>query len=327
MDTQLLEEWVKHFEAIGRHNREKLDSLEQLFDCFEKEHIESLPLKGMDLFLRGAYRSKGLRPSCDVDLLVRREDLPKIDALLQREGFTPRSYGGNILTKSFADESLDYFSVRDQLILDFIWSIWYLDSPKFYWDRCLERETPLGRKKLLHPEDALLYMIVYVVAHRGNLSSLFVQDLEAFLKCEGNLIEWTRWSQEVKHLRLATPVYHGLKYACEKGLVLIPSQVLEELTPRSLSERGLLWSYSKIVQEKRKVGLYSYLLTWVGAPTWRAKGKLLRRAFLPSREFVELRQGKTSLWKRFLAGIVRPFRILVRSFFIIPKELVRFFLG
>ena len=71
--------------AILRHERLKY-ALQEVSAVFEKEKIAYMPLKGS--VLRDYYPAAWMRTSCDIDVLIHREDLDRaVDALVQQRGY------------------------------------------------------------------------------------------------------------------------------------------------------------------------------------------------------------------------------------------------
>ncbi len=72
-------------EAVLRYEMMNADMAE-IFDCFEAEGIDYVPLKGAAL--RHIYPFPWMRTSCDIDILVREEDLKgAVSALVQKRGY------------------------------------------------------------------------------------------------------------------------------------------------------------------------------------------------------------------------------------------------
>lgn len=72
---------------------ERMDGeLEAICELFEKEKIEFLPLKGA--VIRELYPEKWMRTSCDIDILVRKEDMARAsDALCGTLGYSKEAEG------------------------------------------------------------------------------------------------------------------------------------------------------------------------------------------------------------------------------------------
>ena len=320
----ILDAWLEKYRQIAQGNRFLLEAFGQLWGELDRNGIEAFPLKGIDLLLRG-YPGLGLRPMVDADILLRERDVETATRLLNSLGFQCQK-SRTLLSESFAEESLVFFSADNRLNLDVSWNLGCLQEERTLWDRAVFRETSVGTHRLLHPEDALLYLIAYTVAHRGHLSPLFVQDLDALLKREWNQIDWRRWCAQVKRARVGAAVHHGLRYARQKGSGSIPEEVFTLIRPQAFSERCLAWFYSRAVTE-RPIPSVAYLFRWVGTPGLDKKAKLLRRAFFPPRPMLELRRGKGSRWNQLFWRGIKPFWILVRGLYFVPRDLFQLFKG
>lgn len=60
--------------------------LEILFDAFEEQQIELIPLKGV-IFAENAFSHLGARATSDIDILVKQSDMPKVLKMIKNEGF------------------------------------------------------------------------------------------------------------------------------------------------------------------------------------------------------------------------------------------------
>lgn len=315
-------ESLLRYEKTLSRQQATLNVLRELLDELGRFGICPLPLKGADFLLRSAS-SRGVRSMSDVDLLIPKKDLTAAALVLESKGFSPRYLGRRFLTASFTEESLDFVSKDRRAILDVIWSTPYWDERDVLplWDRSLLYSTPIGQRRLLHPEDALLYQVAYAVAHRRCLSPSFTQDLGWLLQ-EADKIDWARWGDRVRSWGLSAVVWHGLSYARQQGAAAIPPDLLEKLRPRSLSEKATV-GFLRRMAAQRTTGRLSYLFPFLEAPRWKGKRRLLRRAFFPEESFIRLRCGKKSLGERLLVGGVRPFRILFRGLKILPGDFTR----
>ena len=321
-EPSLLETWIQRYEQTASRNRFLLEKFWELLHGLSQQNIEILPLKGMDLLLRGCS-VPGSRPLSDIDILVREKDLSRIAEVLQARGFLLRPHSRNFLSDSFVNESFDYISPDRSLGLDVCWRMRYLDSMETLWNRVGFRQTLLGTCRLLHAGDALLYLMTYSLTQRGCFPPFFIQDLQGFLQKEGAQMDWKQWALEVKRCGMAEIIFCGISYAREKGLEEIPEEWFTTLQPRSLIGRFLVGYYSQTARVQKTFSSPAYLGIFFGAPGWKKKLELLKNAFFPSASFIELRRGKESAFLRLLAGVWRPVRILARILYFIPRDLIR----
>lgn len=232
-----------------------LDRAERVRGLLAELHVPVLPLKGFDLYLRGF-----LRPMTDVDLLVRREDVPRIVRFLEERDFT-----------RVRDVHLTFRN--RSLILDMRWDVWFLPSPEPFWTR--------ASNGLLHAEDALLYRVAHAAMQRGRLTPALAADVE-FL-APG--IDWEAWCTRVIKLGLAPWIYHALSY--------VGNLPIERLRPRNGFDRFLARRQERTVTENppRRP---DYISTLLIHPGFRNKLRFLRESVFPTREEFERRSGEGS---------------------------------
>lgn len=107
LPRHIFEKLYVDFRKSVARDAERTKLLNLLSDFCEEEQIDILPLKGS--FLRAYYPQTDMRFMIDIDILVRENDIPVIDAFLVRRGFVLRSPG------SVHDE---YFCKRTGVIVE-----------------------------------------------------------------------------------------------------------------------------------------------------------------------------------------------------------------
>lgn len=297
------------YEETAGRNKKRIDFFLELSEELGKDGVEIIPLKGIDLLLR-AYPMLGLRPMADMDLLIREGDSERVRSWFERKGF-----------ERSPEEALVYLSRDKTLNLDMIWKIWYLGDVSALWRRSVVSTVRGVPVKFLHPEDALLYLVAYVVAHRGVVSRLFVEDLRFFLDRQGDQIDWDRWVERVRNLKLNVAVHHGFSYANQNGLSCLPEKVLTALRPSSPGERILARFYRLWVTDAGTPEV-SYVFTWLRHPGFMPKLRLLREKLMPSRAEMELRYGQRRDFQYALIFLTHPVAILFKSLFILARDIL-----
>lgn len=308
--SSILEEWTDFcdsFTHLSSQNKRRIDFFVSFVNECRSSGIDLIPLKGIELLMR-AYPHCGMRPMVDMDLLIQKKDVPKIMELLQNRGFYRKP-----------DEGLTYIRPKDILDLDIIWDIWYLSGTSALWQRTVKRTVNGVEIKCLHPEDSLIYLVTYAVAHRGQLTSAFIKDLEYFLKSEGHLIDWKNTLNTIKSLGCQAAFYQGLWHARAQGVSAIPCDILSTLAPRSLGEKMLVSYYAKTVTGKG-VEKVSYLFTWFSYRGLRGKWKLLRQVLFPSRFQFEIQRGKKSAAAYFFFLLLHPLFILIKGVVVFLRD-------
>lgn len=128
--------------------------LKQIYQLFEEEHIMFIPLKGATV--SGMYPEPWMRTSCDIDILVREEDVERArDVLVSRLNYrAEKQHYHDISLYSPTNVHLElHYSVKEHMdnmdqLLEQVWEhVQPEEEGKFRY--CMERE----------------YMIFYLFAH------------------------------------------------------------------------------------------------------------------------------------------------------------------
>jgi Uncharacterised nucleotidyltransferase len=132
--------------------------LQGLLKEFDLHGLEVLPLKG-PLMAETLYGSAGLRPSDDLDLLVRREDFARAQAVLSKLNFSP------------IYEADDYHQAfqRDNTCVELHFSVAPPSSPAMdlqgAWERSLSVAFRGEKARSFAPADLLVYLTLHGVKH------------------------------------------------------------------------------------------------------------------------------------------------------------------
>jgi Uncharacterised nucleotidyltransferase len=147
--------------------------LQGLLEEFALHGLDVLPLKG-PLMAEGLYGSPGLRPSDDLDLLVRREDFARAQSLLSDLGFSP------------IYEADDYHQAfqRENTCVELHFSVAPPSSPamdlKGAWMRAPVSSFRGEKARTFAPPDLLVYLTLHGVKH-GFARFIWILDAERAL--------------------------------------------------------------------------------------------------------------------------------------------------
>jgi hypothetical protein len=234
-------------ESVGRQlvlSRE----LARLLKVFERERLPVIPLKGPALAAT-LYSDPRLRPSSDLDLLIRRERLPAADNLLQALGYR-RHADAHSWEFDLAYDRATLYEAPDGVQVDLHWSL--LSDPRFAWRESAGREvweravkiqidgqTALG----LCPEDLLLYLATHLAVHHGLAGLLWYWDLALLLDRWGSRLDWATVLERASHWRVRRALGFAL-LGCEMFFartVPVPAKTgLRARGPRAALLRRLL---------------------------------------------------------------------------------------
>ncbi|HVO32878.1 MAG TPA: nucleotidyltransferase family protein, partial [Elusimicrobiota bacterium] len=224
---ELQDEWLARYEAIALGNRKRLQLLRELFAAWDAVGVEAIPIKGVDWLLR-SYPGLGERSMDDCDIVVRPSDVDLARAVLGQRGLTEFQHRRPLIVESFFNQSLDYQTPGGEFEIDLAWNLWF-DSGGRFRRRLVWRETAIGRRRLLHPHDALNVLVIDAVARRGYFSPFFVPDLRRLLAAEAKELDWPAWVRENRAGGQQAALYHGLRYARQAGVEQIPESILRAL--------------------------------------------------------------------------------------------------
>lgn len=156
--------------------------LKGVLRAFRESKVRAVPLKGPFLAER-LYGSAALRISSDLDVLVSKADLPRAEAVLAAEGFTP----------SVPD---DYHRAwcRQTATVELHHDVENPLAFNFHVAGALERTQPAAFQGepcwQLAPEDELLFLCLHGVRHRFERLSLILDLQLAFQKLPATTANW-----------------------------------------------------------------------------------------------------------------------------------------
>jgi hypothetical protein len=147
-----------------------------LLDYFQKENVRYALIGGFALGALGVPRA-----TVDIDFLVDREDLPKIDAFMKSNGYECIFKSENV---SQYVSSLKIFGEVDFLHAFRKISLGMLE-------RAIEKEILEGKSKIriLRPEDIIGLKLQAAANDEGRRTREYA-DIEDLIKCHGSNLDW-----------------------------------------------------------------------------------------------------------------------------------------
>jgi hypothetical protein len=233
------------------HSRYLGRELQQILEVLDSSGVPALPFKGPALS-QMAYGDATLRPASDLDILVEREDVPRVKRVLQSRGYrpwvemTPRQEAAQLRIRY----NYKLVGPTGRMLLEVHWAI----APRQFglsldfqelWDRRVELSW-LGRyTQSLSPEDLFLVLVIHGDRH-GWRRLQWVCDLAELVRATPKM-DWASVIQRARARRSLRRVLLALA---------LVEQVLGSFTP---DVRGLpdaeLNRLNALVDEVR-AGLY-----------------------------------------------------------------------
>ncbi len=261
----------------------------RLLDRFNKAGIPVIPLKGLylaDLL----YDDSALRPTSDLDLLVKVQDFDKSQRVLEEAGcakladeeqgaeyhvsyVTTDGSAGHVLIELHRALGESHVAGLD------IEAIWRAAAPSTWEDRTIWT---------MAPQDLFLYTCLHAVKD-GLASIRSLLDITLLLERYGQDLPWQELAQQVNRARIETPISLSLLLSRELLEASVPSEFLAAIRPsrnlsRLLGQALFRWRGGVLhVPQELLVGPFMALLMLCWEDSLKGKLRHLRRNLLPSK--------------------------------------------
>ncbi len=301
-------------------NRVQMDELNRLVTGLEGEGVPVIPFKG-PMLADQVYGNAAFRTSGDLDILVRRDDIPLVKRHLLDEGY--RSVRGLDAEQEshFIDTQLGYefYHPTKETVVEVHWSFFYkviaIDlSPDEVWKRHGMVPSSGGPVRALAPEDLLIYLCAHGTKHRW-VKITWVADVAELVRRYPDL-DWNIIRERARRLGCMRILQLGLHLAEELLSAPVPAD-LSQAASTSRAVRSMArqvcsqWMFHEPDAHAERE-LVTFLFHWKEREQLRDRLPLLVHQFglwlKPSqrdRDFVELPETFS-----FLYYLVRPFRLL-----------------
>ncbi len=288
----LVQEQV-HQECLGitARNLSLAVELRKLLRTFRDQRVPCLPLRGLALAER-LYGDIPPRPMGDIDLLVRKEDLHRVQALFEALGFNEMDRRpGFAAAFSY---TLKFFVERSfMVIVEPHWSIAYppftdrLDM-EAVWSRCVPAHV-VGEETLsLGREDLLIHLCLHLT-HRDDAPFLWLYELDRYLRQESDVMRWDFVVSVSSEVGIEQLIGSALSEAVSKLGAPVPEDVIDALDGRSGQTRPLA---QRLVETAKVDGVES-LATFFAVKGLGAKLRYARALLFPQPSFMMLQYGLT----------------------------------
>ena len=297
------------------------EKLSKLLQRLQEQDIPVIALKGIYL-AEAVYEKIGLRAMRDIDLLVKKDNLPRVDAILLALGCAPED---NIRVVTEDNLHFRYHFPDDALMVEIHWSIidaifpFQIDMEEL-WRRARSVTLAQAPAWTFDPEDLLLHLCLHTAKHANEMNIRMLCDINEVVRRFGMELDWQEMDERARQWNAVRAVYLILRLAQELLDVPVPADWLVSLRPEDFSE-----SYLDLAREQI-LGRYSdmktsqlesnYLLNLL--QLWGPKGlgnklALIRERLLPPREtMARWYPAPVNSWRIYLYYPVRIMDILVK---------------
>lgn len=216
--------------------------------------VDVIVLKGASLAIT-VYRTIGLRPMVDVDLLVHREQAPTLLRVLKESGFEQGLEPQPGAALEFENELALYKPGLEPIRFDIHWSLfdshYYQNtlSLDWYWQSSRTRLWNGSPFPVLSPEAQLIHLCGHLALHHAQAPGLlWFNDLDEIIWANKDEISWDLLLKKACEMNLVLPVRNYLSQLAGEWEAPIPDAVVEQLRalPVSADEQRLYrWHTAK----------------------------------------------------------------------------------
>lgn len=187
--------------ASSRSDIQRHKQLCELIRVFNDNGIEHIPLKGSHLAEK-VYSNSVLRTMCDIDILVRKEDIERAFNLLVAQGYSDGSrHGSSKIVKDVFVHHYPILTKKNSLPVElhrYLFENNDLKNIDLIWYRAQKSSIGSVTSKLMTSEDMLIYIALHGLKyHTQKLGIKFLYDMHTII-CSG-YINWKSIAELIKH--------------------------------------------------------------------------------------------------------------------------------
>jgi len=300
-----------HFTALSdqyhanlKRNLSIVGALRDVLAAFQQDGIPCIVLKGIALAER-VYPNIAMRGMSDVDILIRKADLFRVDDHLSSLGYASRDSTAAKAIHNPAGylASMEYRkNDPSPLTLHVHWHPVNTSVPATMfagqidlnrlWERAVVTSVADSRVLTLCPEHLLIYLCEHALRIGHSFDRLIlVCDIFYAIKAFENCIDWDFMIEESRLFNLSRFVYQGLSIVKHHTSLGIPDACIAKLRPPDLS-RGEKY-FLKLQLSNRRIRGSSYFIYLAMNRGLRGKIKFITRTFFPPARILLQRQYRT----------------------------------
>lgn len=277
-----------------------LQELKTILKTFSESNIRVIVLKGAAL-AETLYPDIALRPFGDIDLLIHKDDLPKIDNNLSQFGYELRK---DISPEFYQKFSIELTYVKDEsFALDIHWHIVRLPYSKYvdieqFWNNA----TPINiggiDTLILSPEYLLLMLCLHVT--REDYSQFFwLVDISEVIDYYRETFNWKLLLDKIQQYRIHSSMYYILLMVKQLLNAPVPEFVIDKLkTHRASSFEDKIFD---ILTNPGIIRIKHAIAEFLAIKGTSQKFRFLFPKLFPSKDFLQTKySGKNNFNTRFL---------------------------
>ena len=261
--------------------------LAQVLEALRRYGIAVVALKGAHLG-HVVYRNSALRTMCDLDLLVRREDLTRATEVLTGLDYAAQYYGV---------EEVDYarhhhlrpLARPGGIRIEIHWHIVQPTAPfpidiEGLWERAQSAEIAGVEALVLSPEDLVLHLCLHAsFSHKFRVGLRACWDILEVVRHYRDTIDWDQVVRRAQQWRIGKYAYLTLRLARELLAADIPVAVIAALEPADFPPEVVTWARTCIFTPEIDTSVSPSMAKLWTSGLLKAKFMLLLRVLCPPR--------------------------------------------
>ena len=255
--------------------------LGKVLSALKREHIPVIILSGAAL-AETVYPDISQRVMGDVDILIKKDDLDKVNTILVELGYHATLSG---------EYHYQLKNGYDACPIDIHTEFWYLNEASLtsVWQNA--RGTIIAGESVLTlpPEETIVYLVADMVFH-GWLKPSVLNDFKYLVSRYYQRLNWSTAVNQLQAYRLEIPAYYFFTTARQKVNAEIPVEVIAFL--ESLPSRFIESMIYQLVLTAPPIRHSGHLLELISI---KDKIKYLKSTFLPGRSFLARRYPRNTV--------------------------------
>ncbi|MBM3252228.1 MAG: nucleotidyltransferase family protein [Candidatus Omnitrophica bacterium] len=320
LPQDLRETWQAAYHNNLKKNILVLEQIKSVQGMFKNKGVGCILLKGASL-ISTVYKDLGVRSFVDIDVLVKKCDLPLVKQSFSELGYVlmmPDSVGfleefgaGELL---FKKPGMPHFDIHwDLSFYERFRGIIRFDNAKI-WQEALTVNFDNTDITVLNPETQILYISAHLaLAHSfQGLTGFF--DLASLIKFYRTIINWDKLIKDATRIGIKIPVYYALKFTRDFFDIFLPTDLLKQLAPSSIRLKIL----NSLINKEKALGLdRKYEETRYFAQTLMMDKpqdiiKVGLRALFPSKAWLFYRYGRNNLFSLRMKHLLKLMNLFIK---------------
>jgi len=223
----------------------------------------------------------------DVDILVKPEDVPKIDKVLSQSGYQSGHTLSFYRVTNYLN-SLLYGKNGSPLLLHLHWHLInnalpnYIYAEKVNMDKLWKEAIPLKIREsdtlCLAPHHQLLHLSEHAMKHSYH-TLIHVWDIHQVISHGKEKLDWERVFTDAEEFQLKGPLFYSLWLSKEYFDTCVPQRILESLRPRHKGFGEKI--FSRLLRQGKRREKLCWLFYFSRISTWQKKIKFVFRTLFP----------------------------------------------